>query len=276
MRVRASVVAAGLALLLGACGAGPSSVASHASPSTRAPGPSPFQPPSPSPIGSPSPFPPGPSAASLPPNLVGVDLERLPTSRKVVALTFDAGAGAQGVPKILAALHNAGVPGTFFLTGRWVQAFPVQAAQIAAVRIDTIGNHTYQHPHLPLLPRPQVEYQVLHAAGLIQAATGRNPQPLFRFPYGDRNPTLIGWVNQLGYVSVRWTVDTLGWEGQSAGQSVASVRQRVMAKLQPGEIVLMHMGASPDGSTLDADALPGVIAAIRAAGYDFVGVWEFV
>lgn len=48
------------------------------------------------------------------------------------------------------------------------------------------------------------------------------------------------------------------------------VSDRIMAGLQPGEIVLMHIGSNPDdGSTLDADALPQVIDRIRAAGYGF-------
>ena len=46
--------------------------------------------------------------------------------------------------------------------------------------------------------------------------------------------------------------------------------------LQPGEIVLMHVGASKGGSTLDADALPGVIAELRARGYAFATVTEFI
>ena len=49
------------------------------------------------------------------------------------------------------------------------------------------------------------------------------------------------------------------------------VCDRVIAGLQPGEIVLMHVGSNPDdGTTLDADALPEVIAMMRAAGYTFV------
>jgi peptidoglycan/xylan/chitin deacetylase (PgdA/CDA1 family) len=32
----------------------------------------------------------------------------------------------------------------------------------------------------------------------------------------------------------------------------------------------MHMGSPPDGSTLDADALPRIITAIRQRGYHFV------
>ena len=37
-----------------------------------------------------------------------------------------------------------------------------------------------------------------------------------------------------------------------------------------GEIVLMHVGSAQDRSTIDAQALPGVIRAIRARGYRFV------
>jgi peptidoglycan-N-acetylglucosamine deacetylase len=44
----------------------------------------------------------------------------------------------------------------------------------------------------------------------------------------------------------------------------------VLAALRPGEIVLMHVGSSPDGSTLDAHALLRVIRKLRARGYSFV------
>ena len=72
-------------------------------------------------------------------------------------------------------------------------------------------------------------------------------------------------------------MDTLGWEGTSGGQSVPTVVSRVLANLRPGEIVLMHVGSDPDdGSTLDADALPTVISNLRARGYSFVTVTQFV
>ena len=38
----------------------------------------------------------------------------------------------------------------------------------------------------------------------------------------------------------------------------------------PGEIVMMHLGSSRDGSAIDAHALPAVIRALRARGYRFV------
>lgn len=101
--------------------------------------------------------------------------------------------------------------------------------------------------------------------------TGQDPQPLFRFPFGDRDARTIPAVNDLGYVAVRWTVDTLGWQGTSGGRSADDVTERVLDTATAGQIVLMHVGSHPtDGSMLDADALAAVIGGLRAAGYRFV------
>jgi hypothetical protein len=52
--------------------------------------------------------------------------------------------------------------------------------------------------------------------------------------------------------------------------------QRVISALRPGEIVLMHVGAATDGSTLDADALPAMITAIQARGFSLVLVGGYI
>jgi Polysaccharide deacetylase len=44
--------------------------------------------------------------------------------RRQIALTFDAGAGADALPELLAALRHASVKCTFFLSGEWVQRYP--------------------------------------------------------------------------------------------------------------------------------------------------------
>ena len=185
-----------------------------------------------------------------------------------MALTFDAGASNDGVSSILGTLKREGVPGTFFLTGDFVDAFPSSARAMAGY---PVGNHTYNHRDLTTLSDAAVRTEIRSAASRIKAVTGQDPRPLFRFPYGAVDNHLIGIVNNECYVPFRWTVDTLGWKGTSGGQSVDSVVSRVLAAARPGEIVLMHVGANPkDHSTLDADALPRVIAGLRARGYGFV------
>jgi peptidoglycan/xylan/chitin deacetylase (PgdA/CDA1 family) len=195
-------------------------------------------------------------------------VSRVPTTKKVVALTFDGGSGSEGAESVIATLTREGVPATFFLTGRFADTYPSLSLRLA--RLGLVGNHTTSHPHLPQLSDADVRSQVVSAHTSILRVTGKDPHPLFRFPYGDYDTRTLRLVNGLGYVAVGWTVDTLGWKGRAAGISVAEVAARTASARTPGEIVLMHLGAAPDGSTLDADALSQVIREARSAGYGFV------
>jgi peptidoglycan/xylan/chitin deacetylase (PgdA/CDA1 family) len=154
------------------------------------------------------------------------------------------------------------------MTGRWAELYPQWARRIAARY--PIGNHTFDHQDLLTLAPQAVTRELLTAGDAIQRATGHRPLALFRFPYGSSSTTTLALVNRLGYTAVGWTVDTLGWEGTGMGQSANSVFTRAIRHLQPGEILLMHVGSAPDNSTLDADALAQIIPAIRARGYQFV------
>jgi gamma-D-glutamyl-L-lysine dipeptidyl-peptidase len=217
---------------------------------------------------------PSPTPTGVPISLAGAEWSRLPTSDKVVALTFDAGGNNAGVASITATLKSEGVPATFFLTGRWTEVYPADARKIASAY--GIGNHTYSHPRLTDLTDAQVKDQVTHAASVVKTTTGRDPRPLFRFPYGSTNARVLADVHSLGYGGIRWTVDTLGWEGRNNGQSEATVLKRVLGALTPGEIILMHVGAANDGSTLDAAALPSIIRELKARGYRMVLIASYV
>jgi peptidoglycan/xylan/chitin deacetylase (PgdA/CDA1 family) len=203
----------------------------------------------------------------LPPALVAGELVRLQTRQHVVALTFDGGGNAAGAKAILATLRREHVPATFFLTGHFVRAYPSLARAIG--RRYLVANHTVDHAHLTAMSNAAVTREISEANILIKRATGQDTHPLFRFPYGDRDARTLAICQRLGYTSIRWTVDTWGWMG-SGSQTVAGAVRRVIDGLLPGEIVLMHIGSSRDGSTIDTHALPGVIRGVRARGYRFV------
>jgi peptidoglycan/xylan/chitin deacetylase (PgdA/CDA1 family) len=217
----------------------------------------------------------------VPPSLEGTQWSSLPTEDPEVALTFDCGANDTGVPAILTALKSSGATATFTLTGVFAQTYPQVAREIASDGYD-IADHTYNHMDMTKMSLSDARTEVVRGAQVIESITGRNPQPVFRFPYGAWNGQLVQMVNSLGYGSFMWTVDTLGWEGteptptSSGGQTVHSVEARALGALTPGEIVLMHCGSAPDGTTLDADALPAVIHRIRARGYHFVNLHGFL
>jgi peptidoglycan/xylan/chitin deacetylase (PgdA/CDA1 family) len=208
---------------------------------------------------------------AAPAGLGGQVWTTIPTHAKVVALTFDAGANADGVASILATLKAQHVPASFFLTGKFASTYPAQAKAMAAA--GRTGDHSVSHPYFTKLTDTQIRQQVQGAQQTIKSVTGTDPAPWFRFPYGDYNAHTVSVVNSLGFVPVGWTVDTLGWEGTSGGITVAKVVSRVLGSLRPGEIVLMHCGSHPtDHSTLDASALPSVISQLRSRGYQFVTV----
>ena len=193
----------------------------------------------------------------------------LATTRRVVALTVDLGGDDAGLDPILDTLADEGVRASFFVTGSWVRAHPDGLRRIADAG-HVVGNHTDTHPHLPRLTAAQVRAELAAVDAEVVRLTGRGTRPLFRFPFGDRDARTIDLVADEGYCAYRWTVDTLGWQGTSAGRSATTVHDRVLDALRPGEIVLMHGGAHPeDGSTLDADALPSIIRDVRARGYGF-------
>ena len=282
-QVSLPTVAVGLLLLVTACGSSPqrpiTAPTSAATVISAAPSPTSAASLSPPPTQESTPAQPTPKpttdtstlapTASIRASLTGHVVSRIPTSQRVVALTFDAGANGDGVDAILATLAKEKVAASFYLTGDFVNSFPTLAVRMSAA--GRLGNHTGNHPHLPLLTGAQVRAQVTGARTAILRVTGEDPRPLFRFPFGDSGPRDLRLVNDLGYVAVGWTVDTLGWQGTSSGRSAGSVVQRVLAAATPGEIVLMHVGSHPtDHSTLDADALPRVIAGLQAAGYGFV------
>jgi peptidoglycan/xylan/chitin deacetylase (PgdA/CDA1 family) len=202
----------------------------------------------------------------------GHDIEAFDTGRKVVALTFDGGASGDAVESILATLKADGVPATFFVTGDFARAYPHLVTAIAAAG-HPVGNHSDSHPYFTQTTNEEIRAELAAAESAISALTGATTAPLFRFPFGDREDLDIRVVNAAGYIPVRWTVDTLGWKGTSEGVTTALIRERIIDRLRPGQIVLMHVGAHPDDhSTLDADALPGVIEDLRARGYSFTTV----
>jgi len=207
---------------------------------------------------------------AAPPDLAGRVWDVIPTSRKVVALTFDIGP-VDGVPKILATLRRDHVRATFNVVGRVAREFPGTVRAIANAG-QLIGDHSNNHPHFTKISDPRIREEVLVARTTIESLTGLDVWPWFRFPYGDDDAHAIAVVNSTGFVPIGWTVDSLGWMGTSGGVTVQEVVNRVLAARRPGEIVLMHGGADAAGdhSTLDADALPIVIRKLRADGYSFV------
>jgi peptidoglycan/xylan/chitin deacetylase (PgdA/CDA1 family) len=185
----------------------------------------------------------------------------------MIALTYDAGSGADGAAAILDTLKMHQVTATFFLTGKWVETYPSLAKRIAAEGHE-IANHTYSHPDLTKLTASQVIQQVRQGEERIRQVTGRETRPLFREPYGAFNEAERKLVRQAGFsYSIYWDVDTLDWQFPP----LPTLVNRLATRPQNGSIVLMHLNV-PETALASDQAIP----LLRQKGYQLVTVTELL
>lgn len=52
--------------------------------------------------------------------------------------------------------------------------------------------------------------------------------------------------------------------------------KRAVDAFRPGAIIQMHVGSRGDGIVLDADALPLIVDAARADGYEVIDLRQFL
>jgi peptidoglycan-N-acetylglucosamine deacetylase len=194
------------------------------------------------------------------------DAHRARTGRRAVALTFDDGPDPARTPALLDALAAEDVKATFFLCGSAVDASPELSRRIAAEGHE-IGNHTYNHPYLPLSRSSLVGRELRATDRAILATTGRIPS-LVRPPYGGRSPWNVRAFARHAKRIVLWDVNSFDWRGDPADE----VAQRVLDRVRPGSIVLLH--EARDGGEVTIEAVRLLIPALRSLGYELVTVGE--
>src|SRR5690348_2598176 len=206
--------------------------------------------------------------------LFGRAIGRGSPAQRVAYLTFDDGPNPGATERILATLGAHGVPAAFFMVGEHVRRFPAIARRVAELGYD-VGNHTLRHKKLHFLGPSRIREELEPAHEIIAELTGRAPRT-FRAPHGYRNPFVTRATRRLGYTVFGWT---FGVFDSDPRVSAAEIRRRVARRLRPGAIVLLHDGDGydPEGDRRrTADALPGIIADGRAAGYAFRPLAELV
>jgi cellulose synthase/poly-beta-1,6-N-acetylglucosamine synthase-like glycosyltransferase/peptidoglycan/xylan/chitin deacetylase (PgdA/CDA1 family)/spore germination protein YaaH len=196
-----------------------------------------------------------------------------------IALTFDDGPDPIWTPRILAILKDKKAPATFFIVGQNAQANPeLVLREVAEGHV--VGNHTFTHPNLALTSQSVTELELNATQRLFQAFTGRS-MTLMRPPYlGDADPTTadeigpISIAQSLGYLTVGLHVDPDDWQGPPADVIIQRVLEQV-ADPNPdirGRVVLLHDSGGDRKQTVRA--LPALIDALRAKGYELVLVSE--
>ncbi|PZG54251.1 hypothetical protein C1I98_04420 [Spongiactinospora gelatinilytica] len=192
-----------------------------------------------------------------------------------VALTFDVEhhdrpAHPDGTRLVLRTLAERDVVATHFIQGRWAQAYPDLARDLAR-QGHLIGNHSHHHTPMTWLSPKGLAKDVRQAEQAVRRATGHDPRPWFRCPYGDGadDPEVLAALDRLGYRDVGWQVDTFDWRAKATGpQVVRTVIEQATAH-GDGAVVLFHPWTPATGR-----AMPQIIDGLRAAGARFVRLDE--
>ena len=211
------------------------------------------------------------------------DIEQIGAAKKKLAITFDDGPDPTWTPKVLDVLKKKNVQATFFVIGWDANRWP----QLLRREYDEgheVGNHTYSHPDWedPKLSPTQIRWELNLTERLIESTLGVKSL-LFRPPYGiDHQPEFAEEVAHLpiaqdmGYIIVGQKVDPDDWSQISPGVPIpaAKIVENVLREAPKGNIVLLHDGGGNRGQTVAA--LPELIDALRAEGYEFVTVPDLI
>jgi len=212
------------------------------------------------------------------------------TSQKIVALTFDAdmtpgmlrelksGKVASWYnEKVIEALRQQQVPATLFLTGLWIEAYPAATKQLAADPLFELSNHSYSHgafhsPCYSLFPIPESKQagEVRKTDDLL-SKYATSYKKYFRFPGLCSDAAAVKRVEDQGYTVIGGDVDG----ADAFEKSPKWVAANVVSRVRPGSIVVLHMHGGPDAPAT-ANALPDIIAKLRADGYTFVKVSDLL
>jgi peptidoglycan/xylan/chitin deacetylase (PgdA/CDA1 family) len=131
-----------------------------------------------------------------------------------------------------------------------------------------VGSHGHRHDNYSQYNEQQIRTQIGKADQILTKLIGKKPN-LIRFPNGDFDKRVLRIADQMGYKTIQWDTDSLDWMNPGKDRIV----KKVVSKAHPGDIILMH---ASDSCRQTHEALPEIIDALRAKGYEFVTVSELI
>ncbi len=184
-------------------------------------------------------------------------------SRRCVALTFDDGPDLRSTPALLDLLHEAKVQAAFFCIGKRVAAERELTARISREG-HLLGNHTFNHSYATnFFTVARLRNELMRTQEVIQEAGGVTPE-YFRPPVGLSNPRTFRAAAALG-------LKMTGWSARSLDTRITDperIVKRILRRLEPGGIVLLHDGNIPAARLVATVKL--LLAKLQERGYAVV------
>ena len=182
---------------------------------------------------------------------------------KVVYLTFDAGYENGNVSKVLDALKEENVTGTFFI----LDLLLIKELDLVNRMINeghTVANHTSKHRDVSSISsKDALQAELSSLERLFKEKTGKDMPKYFRPPEGRFSLQSMKYTNELGYKTIFWSFAYADWDNNNQ-MSPEAAKAKIMDNIHNGAILLLH----PTSET-NARILGDVIRELKEQGFRF-------
>ncbi len=191
-------------------------------------------------------------------------LNRLKTREKAAALTFDDGPSEITAP-ILDILREFGVAATFFVLGEAAERYPELIRRMVAEG-HTVGIHAWHHQSFVGVGSGRITAEIQRTqAAVFCACPDASSSRWLRPPHGFKSLRAFWIARKWGLRLAAWNVDSQDYRDSCS----ANIARRVLNKIMPGAIVLLHDGPENAAAT---EALPLILAGLIAQGFQCVSL----
>lgn len=189
---------------------------------------------------------------------------------KVLYLTFDCGYENGNTEPILDALKAHNAPATFFVVGHMLESAPDIVKRMVSDG-HTVGNHTYHHPDMSKISdEASFRKEMDDTADLFREVTGTEMAMYYRPPQGKYSTSNLQMAKDMGYSTFFWSLAYVDWN-TDAQPSHEEAMEKLMGRIHPGAIVLLHSTSQTNGEILDE-----VLTKWEEMGYTFRPLSDFV
>ena len=222
------------------------------------------------------------------------------TQEKILYLTFDCGYENGNTPLLLNALKKHNVKATFFVVGNFIRdngdliKEMVQEGHI-------VGNHTLSHPDMSgisslndfrkqlegvenlymgiILPQLASPFNIFLLKNFFAALPqevfesaemdGESMTKFYRPPQGIYSTANLSMAKELGYKTFFWSLAYVDWY-QDKQPTREEAFDKLLTRIHPGAIVLLHNTSSTNGQILDE-----LLTKWKEMGYTFGTLNDF-
>lgn len=190
------------------------------------------------------------------------------TDEKILYLTFDAGYENGNTPAILEALKKHQAPAVFFAVGNFIKDNPDLIKRMITEG-HIVGNHTMTHPDMSQISSMESFQKELEGVEeLYTSVTGEPMTKFYRPPRGVYSTENLSMAKELGYSTFFWSLAYVDWI-QEQQPSKEEAFQKLIPRIHPGAIVLLHNTSSTNAAILDE-----LLTRWKEMGYQFHSIKE--